>query len=565
MKSNSFNTIKWLSYRIRKQYWNLFIIVLFNITDSVLGLYSAVILKDLIDSGIQKDTASFYHNVLIFLIIFVIQVILMTFNGYIKRLTNLDIKQELQKNLFSDYLYKDYASVTTTHSVEWLDRVAVDCGAVANAVTNSLPALASVIVDIVGGIYLLFNYIPSFSYGFIFVLLLAGLFSIATKRHSKKLSMIFRDSESKLFVFLHEHLSNLLIIKSFNREANATDSAEEQFGDVKDKYKAKITFEVLTGLVKRIVIRGAYAAILIYCVYLIINNRLSYGSLLMINRLATKIRKPLTEIGSRVSSYYEFLVHVERLMHLDEYPDDRISCIKTDQEIKEFYDNEFKEIVFDKVSFSYEDKEETIVLKDVDLVIPKNSCIAITGITGSGKSTIFKLLMSMYEVQDGRIMIKDINDNEIALDNSYRKLYSYVPQGNQLMSGSIREVVAFDNKEDLNKDEEIWWALQQACIKDFVEELPEKLDAKLGENGLGFSQGQLQRTAIARALFTKRPILLLDEATSSLDEKTEEQLLHNLKAMSNYTVLIVTHRPKVLSICDKVINIDHNVVTIKDL
>ena len=160
-------------------------------------------------------------------------------------------------------------------------------------------------------------------------------------------------------------------------------------------------------------------------------------------------------------------------------------------------------------------------------------------------------------------MLRYGSGSEEELTAAYRRMFAYVPQGNQLMVGSIREVVTFGNKSDFNNDAAIWSALEASCAKDFVENLPNGLDTVIRERGIGLSEGQLQRIAIARALFTQRPILLLDEATNSLDESTEEELLKHLKSMTDRTILIVTHRPNVVSICDCDVHIDGNNVEVR--
>ena len=162
-------------------------------------------------------------------------------------------------------------------------------------------------------------------------------------------------------------------------------------------------------------------------------------------------------------------------------------------------------------------------------------------------------------------MILDQNGTEDELNAAYRRLFAYVPQGNQLMTGSIREVVTFSDKTDQQDDEKVREALEIACALDFVEKLPKGLDTQIREKGLGLSEGQVQRLAVARAIYTGRPILLLDEATSSLDEKTERVLLEHLRALTDRTVLIVTHRPAALDICDREVHIDANTVSCREL
>ena len=159
--------------------------------------------------------------------------------------------------------------------------------------------------------------------------------------------------------------------------------------------------------------------------------------------------------------------------------------------------------------------------------------------------------MCLYPILGGRRYLKNKFDNDEELTSNWRNLFSYVPQGNYLVSGTIREVIAFNDPAIMADEEALWHALEISCAKDFVSKLPNGLDTVLSENGAGISEGQMQRIAIARAILTRRPILLLDEATSSLDELTEKNVVENLKNMTDYTVILITHRPAALSICNK--------------
>ena len=194
-----------------------------------------------------------------------------------------------------------------------------------------------------------------------------------------------------------------------------------------------------------------------------------------------------------------------------------------------------------------------VVLEHISLEIRKGEIVAFTGQSGCGKSTALKLLMCVYQPDAGERYWLDGDGATHDLTGKHRRLFAYVPQGNVLMSGSIREIVSFAEPESGSNENKLWRALQIACADEFIAALDDGVDTLLGERGTGLSEGQMQRLAIARAIFSDSPILLLDEATSALDVETEKRLLDNLRRLTDRTVVIVTHRPAVLSICDRVL------------
>ena len=181
----------------------------------------------------------------------------------------------------------------------------------------------------------------------------------------------------------------------------------------------------------------------------------------------------------------------------------------------------------------------------MDGVIRKGDFVALTGISGGGKTSLFQLLLGIYKPTAGRVLFVS-GEKQVPACKGTRSLFAYVPQGNMLMSGSLKDNLTMFT--DHATEEEIRAAVKAACLEELVGKIG--MEAKLGERGVGLSEGQAQRVAIARALLSNAPILLLDEATSALDEETEAQVLRNIDEMRNKTVIIVTHRRAALEICD---------------
>ena len=245
--------------------------------------------------------------------------------------------------------------------------------------------------------------------------------------------------------------------------------------------------------------------------------------------------------------YYSLIASGERLKEICNLPnEEKLNTNPID--VEETYKN-LKSINFENISFKY---DRDIILNNTSLTVNKGDFVAVTGISGIGKSTLLKLLLGVFKVNEGKISL-NLNSGSIPADKQTRKLFSYVPQGNMLLSGTIRDNLTFINSDVT--EEEIEEAIRISCAKQFIEELPLGIETVIGEKGLGLSEGQVQRLAIARSILSKSPVLLLDEATSALDENTEKEFLTNLREMKNVTCIIVSHKKAALDICNKCIQI----------
>ncbi len=299
-----------------------------------------------------------------------------------------------------------------------------------------------------------------------------------------------------------------------------------------------------------------------WCGYGILIGTVSFGTLTAITQLISQIQAPFANISGFLPRYYAMLASGERLMEAERFQPDSEE-IRTPQEANAFYETQLRAFGLDRAAFTFYPAVEApehlskddmpVVLNNLSLELRKGEYVAFTGHSGCGKSTALKLLMCVYQPDGGQRYYTDPAGNRHPLTDQWRRLFAYVPQGNLLMQGTVREVVAFAAPDLAQDTERMTQALRIACAEEFIGELEQGIDTPLGEAGTGLSEGQMQRLAIARAIFSGSPILLLDEATSALDAETEGKLLQNLRALTDKTVVIVTHRPAALAICDRVL------------
>lgn len=533
-------------------------IAMLVIIQALIGISSvgyAIVLREIIDVAVSGYILGFRYYLFSLVLLVVFQILLRAESRFLEEYSRAVMENTLKKRLFSSLLYGEYDYVSGVHSAEFMNRLTSDTVVVSDAMAQIIPGITGMTVKMIGAIGMILILEPIFGY----VLIPGGaLLIISTywfRKKLKKLHKKVQESDGKLRVFLQESLTSMIVVRAFVNEQPTLDTSFEKMRVHKNIRIEKNHFSNLCNIGFGVVMQGSYVLGIGVCSYKIITGEISYGTMVAILQLISQIQTPFANITSYIPKYYAMLASSERLIEaeiLSRQRNTESNCFKSIAEINEFYQNEFNGILLENISFNYSRNSiKNTGIKNFNMDIEKGDCIAFTGSSGCGKSTILKLLMCIYPLDSGEQWIKLKNGFKIKLTQAYRRLFAYVPQGNHLMSGTIREIVAYGKKEAIKNDDEIWEALRISCAENFVKELEFDLDTALGERGLGLSEGQMQRIAIARALFSGKPIILLDESTSALDEKTEAQLLNNLNSMTDKTIFIVTHKQAILNICNK--------------
>jgi ATP-binding cassette subfamily B protein len=517
----------------------------------------AWLLRGIIDRAVDRDLAGFWHYAVGIICLTLVQLALRAVVRFLLEYTKSSMENRFKGRLFATLLTKDYAAVTAVHSGEWMNRLTSDTVVVAEGMTTILPEVAGMLVKLLGALALILYLVPGVAWVLIPGGMLLVLLTYAFRKVLKRLHKHIQEADGRLRVFLSERLSSLLVVKSFAREEQTVQEANAKMAEHQSTRMKRNHFSNLCNVGFGLVMRGAYVGGAVYCGYGILAGTMSYGTFTAVLQLIGQVQSPFANITGYLPKYYAMLASAERLMEAERFSQTTEENGMDQQEIQEFYQKEFRSVGLQNATFTYlppvqEDSDRTVmpvVIEHLNLDIRKGEYIAFTGPSGCGKSTLLKLLMCLYPLDGGDRYLELSNGERRELDGRYIRLFAYVPQGNHLMSGTIREIVTFG---DLSQQEEqVWNALRIACAEEFVRELPNGLDTQLGERGTGLSEGQMQRIAIARAIYSNNPILMLDEATSALDEETEKKLISNLRAMTDQTVLTVTHRQAILSICDR--------------
>lgn len=537
MKQANYHALGYISAVVNKQKIYIFALVLFQSLLGLSNVFYALLLKGVIDRAVSGCREGYIQYILLFAALIATQIAMRACVRYLEELAKSSYQNQFKERLFYTLLTRDYQAVSKTHSGEWMNRLCSDSQVVADGLATIVPGIVGMIVRLLGAVGAILFIVPQFAYilipGGIFLALLTYCF----RKKLKALHKIVQEKDGKTRTFMQENLGSSVIVRAFAVEQETAEEAVELMKEHKNARLRKNRFSNICNIGFGTAMHGAYVLALAYCGYGLLMHTMTYGTLMAVLQLIGQVQNPFANITGYIPRFYAMTASAERLMEAEKFRKTETEY-KSKAEVLAFYNTEFRELSMEHVDFSYD--ADNHVLSDFSMTVGKGEFVAFTGMSGCGKSTVLKLLMGLYNPEHG----------SISVDDSFRRLFAYVPQGNLLMSGTICDVVSMANTEYRNDEEKISSALHIACA-DFVYDLPEALDTELGERGSGLSEGQMQRLAIARAVFSDCPILMLDEATSALDAETEKTLLENLRALTDKTVLIVTHRPAALSVCDR--------------
>ncbi len=521
----------------------------------------SLLFREMIDRAVEKDTPGFFRFLVFLALVALIRILIRAFIRRMDEFISAVMENSLKERLFSTLLSREYAGVTAVHTGEWMNRITSDTVVVAKGIAQIIPNIGGMAVQLVGALGSILILAPVFG----LILVPVGLVLIVLGRFLrpalKRLHSRIQETDGDVRVLIQERLDNLLIVDAYSRQEQSVSAARERMEIHKDARMKRNFLANINQAGFGVAIQGIYLMGAGFCAWGILNGTLSYGTMTAVLQMISYLQQPLSGIGGYFTQWFGMLSSAERLMEAEALAEDPAAFHADAEASLALYESSFTGFCLDNLVFSYvertEDKDLTVTVRYPNVDISKGEFVSLAGRSGSGKSTLLRLMMGVYQPDSGTIQLAEGN-RERPLTPQDRGLFAYVPQGNMLMSGTIREIVSFYDPEGSKQEKKLCRALQIACAEDFVNALPQGLDTQLGEHGAGLSEGQIQRIAVARAIFSERPVLLLDEATSALDEQTEAQLLDNLRAMTNKTVLIVTHRPRACEVCDRVICLEND-------
>lgn len=542
-------------YQYAKHYWLIMILyTLLGLVGTVVALLTSVVSKDLVDIITGHETGEVITTFAMMIGLNVGTTFLSQISDYASSYLSMKVDAEIKADIFSKILVTDWESLTNYHTGDLLTRWSSDASNISTGVLNFVPNTIIYTFRFISAFSMVIYYDASFA---IFAFLGMPVSLVLSKTLLRR--MVNNNQRSaamgaKMSGFNQETFSNIQTIKAFDLihlYIERLKQLQQEYINMKlDFQKMSMGTSILLSTVALLVSYSSYG----WGIYRVWSGAISYGTMTMFLSLSGTLTGTLNNLTSLVPAVISLTTSAGRLMDIIEMPREDYSH---EDEVAAFYESHKSEgisLYIQNLKYAYHNG--TQVFQNASLEVHPHEVIALVGPSGEGKTTMLRLILSLMQYHSGEAMLCSGNSintpaDRVPLTPSTRKLFSYVPQGNTMFSGTIAENMR--NVKPNATDDEIIEALKLACAWDFVKKLPEGIHSEIKERGGGFSEGQAQRLSIARALLRHSPILLLDEATSALDVATERRVLKSIMR-DEYprTCIVTTHRPSVLGICKRV-------------
>ena len=516
-----------------------------GLLDVAVSLSSVWAVKHAIDVASHTTEGSLYWAVALMGLLILCGFAINISAVWVRNILGIKAQNRMQQRMLDRILRSEWRGKEKRHSGDVLNRLEFDVNNVVNFLTETVPNTLSVLALFIGSFCYLFSMDPWLAAIIVFMLPVFILSSKVYVGHMRKLTRQVRNSDSKVQSVLQETIQHRMLIKTMEKDEAMVDRLEDMQSELRHNVVKRTKFSVFSNLILNFGFALGYLTAFLWSALRMSAGTLTFGGMTAFLQLVAKIQGPARNLTKLVPAFVSVFTAAERLMELEENP--------LEEQGEPIYLNKAEGgvgIKFSNVTYAYDDGKRNVI-DNLTFDFKPNSCTAILGETGAGKTTIVRLILALLHPVKGNVTIYNkVEEKDIS--PRIRCNLVYVPQGNTLLSGSIRDNLRMGR---LNAtDEEMYAALDKACAG-FVKELPDGLATNCAEAGGGLSEGQAQRIAIARALLREGSVMIFDEATSALDPETERTLLKNLLGEHSHTIIFITHRPAVVDYCDNVLRI----------
>lgn len=529
----------WALGRMKKHLPAMLLKLTSHVVNALLQVAFALGTQQVIDTAVSGDWDAFARAVLVQAGIILGILLTLTLCRHLNDWLEADLDRSWKRELLHGLLHGEYSQVSGYHSGELLNRMNNDVRVVITGILSTLPSLATLMIRMIAAMAVLASMEPLFTSIVVAFGIVVVFATALMRRRLKDLNKRVSASDGKVSGFLQETLEKLLMVQAMDVSEEMEKRSEKLMGERFLLQRKRKNVSLFANTSISVMAYGASFFALVWCSAGLLDGTMTFGTLTAMNQLVGQLQAPFVNMSGIIPQYIAMTAAAERLQELYAISGEAPPA-GTDRD--ELYEKATA-IRAEAITFGYDRKK---VLDHAEFCLPKGEFVAIVGQSGIGKSTLLKLMLGIYKPESGRLLLQT-PEADVELDRTTRRLFAYVPQGNLLLSGTLRENLTITCPDATQ--EQIDQAIYVSAMDEYLPELPKGLETVLGESGTGLSEGQAQRLSIARAVLSGAPVLLLDEATSALDGETEQTVLRRLRELPGKTCIAVTHRPAALEVC----------------
>lgn len=497
----------------------------------------------LVDIATGESADSMSAGIAMLVACLLVQLLLLVSGSVLDVRTDMNLTNVLRYRLFNHVMMSRWQGRESMHTGDVLNRLDNDVNTVSYMLCKVLPSVMTTSIQLIAAFLFLASLDIRLAGILLFIMPVALLLSKSYMRKMRRLTREIRDTDSRVQTHLQENLQHRTLVSTMENTERVTDRLNELQQDLKRRVLHRNDYSLFSRSMVQLGFSAGYATAFLWGIFGLRDGAVTFGVMTAFLQLVSQVQRPIVDLSRQIPSFIHTVTAVERLSELEEFPqEEQGESVKLQGHVG---------VKLENVSFTYPEGQHE-VLSDFSYDFRPGSLTAIVGETGVGKSTLIRIILALLLPQKGKVQF--YNDKEAVTASPLTRCnVVYVPQGNTLMSGTIRENLLMGNPEAT--DEQLRMALHTA-VAEFVYDLPDGLETLCGEGGAGLSEGQAQRIAIARGLLRTGGIILLDEPTSSVDNDTEEIMLRRLsEQVGDKTLLLVTHREKIASLCTSTVRL----------
>lgn len=544
---------KWLLRYASKYRLQIVLYIFIGLLSTAMGLGVSIASKYLIDSVVSHNSDTIVKSAVTAVSLGIAQILVGAAVSRLTAIVGSKISMEIRAGVYEHVTYSKWEDIRKYHSGDLLNRIEGDVSTVSNSIISFIPNIFTTFAQFLGCLAVVLYYDPTMAaFAFMSAPFLV-LSSRITTKMVRKYNKASREMNGRILSFYSESIQNLQLIKAFDITKRYVDQMKINLTLHRKIRLDHDRFTIIMGLCLSLI--GLFVSYSCYGwgVYRLWQGAISYGTMTLFLQISGQLTGSFSSLVSLVPGAISIATSAGRIMEITDLPLEENKDSKQAEKIEKSANEHGLAIVCENLKYTYPDGDGPVV-RQASFAVSPGETVAFIGPSGEGKTTLLRLILGLVEPDSGKIAVRTKDRFEIPVSESTRRFCAYVPQGSAIFSGTVADNLRIVCPEAT--DEELIEALKVADAWSFVSELPLGIDSEINEKGVNFSEGQVQRISIARAVLRDAPIVVMDEATSALDAATEEKVLTNMmKTYPNRARIITTHRPSMLQYCTRIYKI----------